>query len=344
MANFFSNALGAVVHGTAAGAGTAYDYLTPGKGSSRVTNYGSDYFIPKPASSPTPSKPSTPATPAPNPYAAANAAADAQIAALNRQTQALMQQLAAQPRLPYYNTSAAWAQAQAAAQGVVDPVYTDKLNQYLQKEALGKKQTTEAEATTEANIQTQLAQALADTATNRTRAGEDQTTKIGDVNTAENAFQTNEGTAFDQARAALLGGVANSGLTTSGLGRQQDTTTIANRNTQSDQQTQQFTAARRDINTNATRTFEDLATADTRQQGAATANTAAAKKSLQDYIDNAALDEQGFRTNNEADRLGALASESGNQYKTLVGQFIAGLIGSGARPQDIALAQQIYGA
>lgn len=341
MANFLSNAIGAIGHGVAAGAGTAYDYATPGRGSSRVTNWGENYFVPTPQPPKVNNPGKTTSTPVYTPPSTSNL--DAQIAALNAQTRALQNQLAAQPRLPYYNTSAAWATAQKAAQGVVDPVYTDKLNQYLQKEQLGIKQSTEQQQAQAADIQTQLQQALQDVATGRTRTGQDQATQLGDVATNETNYQTNEGRAFDQARTALLGGISNAGLTTSGIGKQQETQAITDRNVASGQQTGQFETARRDINTNATRTFEDLSTTENRSNVKATTDTAASQKALQDFIDNAKLDEQGFRTQNEADRLGALATESGNQYKSQVANFIASLVGSGARAQDIALAQQIYG-
>lgn len=312
-------------------AGDEQTYATNAAASAKYDN-------PQPAS--TPSKAQAKPTPS---YTPDTSGLDAQIAALNAQTQQLQAQLAAQPRLPYYNTSASWAQAQAAAQGVVDPVYTDKLNQYLQSESLGVSQEQQKEANNQSDIQTTLDQTLADIATNRQRTTQDQTTNLGDVATNESNYQTNEGTQFDSARSALLGNIANSGLTTSGLGRGQETQAITNRNVASGQQEQQFEGQRRDINTSANRTFEDLATGEERGTAAAATGTTRSKQAVQDYIDTANLDEQSFRTNNEADRLSALAGESTNQYKLQVSNFIAGLIGSGARPQDIALAQQIYG-
>ena len=272
------------------------------------------------------------------------ASIDAQIAALQAQNRAFSAQLAAQPRLPYYNSSAGWATAQKAAQGVVDPVYTDKLNQYLQKEQLGIKQNTEQQQQQEQDIQTALKNALLDIGTNRTRTTEDMATHLGDVGTAENNYQTNEGRQFGAARDALLGSVANAGLTTSGIGQGKVQEQITDRNIASGQQSQSFESARRDIHTAASRTFEDLATNEGRQQEVAKHDTTVSKKALQDYIDNAALDEQGFRTQNEAERLAAIAGETNNQYQLGVRSFIQSLIGSGARSQDIALAQQVYGA
>lgn len=268
---------------------------------------------------------------------------DKEIAASNAQIKALEASLAAQPKLPFYNTSAAWATAQKQAAKAVNPVYVDKLNAYLKKENLQTAQQTTQTATNKAGITDALTQALNDIGTQRTRTGEDQATQIGDINQQETNFQTDEGTQFDRARAALLGEVANSGLTTSGLGKQQGTNAIADRNQASKEQEQQFGNSKRDVNTLATRTFADLSTSENRAQGSATSKTKQEDVNLKNYIDSAKLEENSFRTSNEADRLGAIAGETNNQYTKGVANFIQSLIGSGARSQDIALAQQIYG-
>lgn len=274
---------------------------------------------------------------------AAIAAANASAQAAAQNYAAIQAQLAAQPRLPTYNTAAAWANAQKAATAAVDPVYTDKLNQYLQAAQLGKTVQTRKQGEQEADIASTLTNQTADNATTRIRTGEDQTTRLGDVGTNEVNYQADSGTAFDQARTALLGDIANSGLVTSGIGQGKVASTTAQRNQTDNEQTQQFDASRRDINTTATRSFEDLATSDTRNTSAAATGTARSKQELQDYIDNANIEEQGFRMNNEADRQAAISQATGAEYKTAVQQFIASLVGSGARAQDIALASQVYG-
>lgn len=266
-----------------------------------------------------------------------------QIAAEQAAYKTLQASQAAQPKLPVYNTTAAYATAQKAATAAVDPVYQDKLTQFLQQEKLGTTQATTAEANTEADVASSLANATADNATTRARTSADTATNIGDVNQNETNTQADTGTVFDRARTALLGGVAKSGLTTSGIGRNQEGQAITDRNQSETQQTQGFDKSRRDIHTAATRTFEDLATSDTRNTTAAATTTARAKQGLQDYIDNANLSEQAFRTNNEEARQGAIESATGNEYSKGVQQFIASLIGSGARAQDVALAQQVYG-
>lgn len=274
-------------------------------------------------------------------YQGAINAANQSAAAAAQYAQAVQAQIAAQPKIISYNGT--YQEAQQQVQGAVDAVYADKLNQYLQQENLGKAQQTRQESEKEADIAGTLTNQTADNATTRTRTGEDQATKIGDTNLNETNYQADSGTAFDKARTALLGSVANSGLTTSGIGQGQVASSTAQRNQGDQEQTQQFNAQRRDINTSASRTFEDLATSDTRNTQAAATGTTRSKEALQDYIDNANLSEQGFRQDNETDRQGALLTATTDQYQQNVRNFIASLVGSGARAQDIAATAQVYG-
>src|ERR1051325_10304855 len=50
-------------------------------------------------------------------------------------------QLAAQPKLPMYDSGQAWARAQQQAESVVNPVYVDKLNRKIQEYQLKRQQT-----------------------------------------------------------------------------------------------------------------------------------------------------------------------------------------------------------
>lgn len=267
-----------------------------------------------------------------------------EIAAEQANYQALQNQVAAQPKLPVYNTSAAWANAQKAATAAVDPVYTDKLNQYLQQEQLDTAQQTAKDQSADTAADTALANQTADNATTQTRATQDQTTGINQTNQSEGNYQADSGTAYDQARNALLGTVANSGLTTSGIGQGQVASSQAARNQGDVEQTEGFDNSRQAINTTAQRTFEDLATSNTRNTAANATTKAADATDLQNYIDNANLAEQQERTQNELDEQSAIASTTNQEYQQGVQQFIASLVGSGARAQDVALASQVYGA
>lgn len=334
--------MGFGLHSIGGAIGRAADYLTPGTGSNRLTDWGG--WGDKQTSNPI-SAPKTPTAPSYQPDNTSKTLADAnsKYDALSKQVSALLSQLNQQPRLPSWDYASNYARAQQQATAAVNPVYQDKLTQYLQKAqaALGQKQVSVTR--NKEDIATQLAQALQDSATGRVRTTEDATTQTGDVNQSENTFQRQEGRAFDAARTALLGDVSNAGLTESGIGQGQVQNAVTDRNIASEDQTAQFNAKRRDINTIKTRTLADLDTADTRAQGSAQRSTESQDIDLNNFIQNAQLDEQSFRTQNEADRTLAINSATQSAYQNIVAQAIANLTQGGARAQDIQLFKQVYG-
>lgn len=261
-----------------------------------------------------------------------NSAVAAAIAALN-----------AQPRLPSFDYSGSMAKAGQTAVSKVNPVYQDKLNQYLAKAQadLGQKQV--GVTRNKEDIATALATALEDSATGRTRTVEDQTTQLGDIGANENSWQRQEGRQFDAARMALIGDVANSGLAESGIGQQQVGNAVTDRNLASEDQTRTFNNQRRDVNTVATRTLQDLDKGDVREKAGSQRATENQDIDLNNFIQNASLDEQSFRAGNEAERVNAINSATQSAYQQIVAQTIQALTGKGARSQDIALFKQVYG-
>lgn len=262
----------------------------------------------------------------------ANDAVASAIAALN-----------AQPRLPSFDWAGAMATAGATAANTVNPVYQDKLNQYLAKvqASLAQKQTQVTR--NKQDITTALTQALEDSALSRARTQENTTTQLGDITANENSWQRQEGRQFDAARMALLDSIGNSGLGESGIGRQQEANAITDRNLQSEDQTRAFNNQRRDIQTIATRTLADLDRSDARQKTSSQRATEDQDIDLNNFIQNANLDEQSFRATNEMERIGAINSATQSAYSQMVAQAIQALAGSGARAQDIALFRQVYG-
>lgn len=265
---------------------------------------------------------------------------DREIEASRKATDALRAQMAAQPRLPMYDSAGAWARAQKGAEGVVNPVYLDKLNQYLEKAKLKRTQVEEQTGMNKEGIQTELNQTLDDTATARTRTGEDAATNMADISATEGEFQKSSGTQFDRARQALLDSMGD--FSSSGIVKQQDTNVIADRNREEAAQTRQFEKERSATETLKSRTFEDLSKTEDRAQNSATSKTKQVDVDLKNFIDTAALDETDYRLQNETERQGAVGNEVNNQYSIGVRDFINSLVGSGARAQDIALAQQVY--
>lgn len=329
--------LDTIKRGAATLLGSGYDYLTPGKGSSRLTDYGAGLGSNK--------KPTITSVPTYNPSTTKidTSAYDKEIAASSARIKELQASLAAQPKLPFFDTSAAWAKAQKGAEKAWNPVYVDKLNQYLEKARLKRAQTQEQTTINKGNIATGLDQTLEDVLTGRSRTAEDAVTGTKDSLASEAFDQKTGGTAFDRARTALLGEVANAGLTTSGIGAQQESNAVKDRNITEGEQSRQYKGQRDAIETLKTRTFEDLDKTESRAKTTAEGQTKQQDVDLKNFIDNAGIEEKEFRTENELSRLGSVASEVGNQYQLGVADFIKRLIGSGTRAQDIALAQQVYG-
>ena len=266
-----------------------------------------------------------------------------QTEALMRQTNSMNAELAARPKLPSFNYADTYSRAQNTAASTVNPIYTDKLNKYLEgKRIRSGQKTTEIERNKQ-DIATALQQSIEDTNLARGRTEEDATMRMGDITSNENSFQRNEGRQFDQARSALLGDVANAGLTESGVGQNIVQNAVTDRNLASEDQTREFNNARRDTEVFRTRTLADLDTTSAREQGAATRRTEGEDISLRNFIENENFDEGQFRLTNEAERIGSINAATNDAYNKILAQTIASLAGSGARAQDIALFKQIYG-
>jgi hypothetical protein len=261
-----------------------------------------------------------------------NNAVAAAIAALN-----------AQPKLPKFDYAGSMARAGATAASTVNPVYQDKLNQYLAKAQAALGQKTVDVTRNKEDIGTALAAALEDSATSRTRTNEDTTTQLGDVAANENSWQRQEGRQFDAARMALLGSTADAGLTESGIGQGQVASAVTDRNLASEDQTRTFNNQRRDIQTVGSRTLQDLDKSDVREKAGSQRATENQDIDLNNFIQNSSLDEQSFRASNEAERVGAINSATQSAYSQIVAQTIQALAGSGARAQDIGLFKQVYG-
>lgn len=318
----------------------AYHQLLPGDNRTYATNSAAESASKKKTTTTTKPKYNTG-----NDDAAAKMIADLQksLAGYDSTTAALRAQLAAQPRLPTFDYSANYARAQSTAASTVNPVYEDKLNQYLKGKQLKINQQTETSTRNKEDIGTALAQALEDAATERNRTSEDTETTLGDITANEGSFQRQEGRQFDAARTALLGDVANAGLTESGLGQGSVATATTDRNLASEDQTREFNNQRRDTNTAFTRKMSDLDKVEGRQKGSSARKTEDEDIALRNFIDNQNYDEELFRVQNETERAGAINSATQSAYDRIIAQTIASLAGSGSRAQDIALFKQVYG-
>jgi len=280
---------------------------------------------------------------APNPMDDYLKKAQADSASLSKQVAALLSQIEQRPRLPQFDYAANMAKARGTAASTVNPVYQDKLNRYLEKQKVSRNQETVARQRNKQDIATSLTQSIEDIALNRGRTNEDATNKITDITNTENSWQRQEGRQFDQAREALLGNVAEAGLTESGLGQGTIQNAVTDRNLASADQVREYDTAKRDTEIFRTRTLADLDSTETRERGGATRRTENEDIALRDFIEMQGVDERDTRANLEMERTSAIDNAAQSAYQKLVASTKQSLAQSGARAQDIALFEQVYG-
>lgn len=274
------------------------------------------------------------------PEVAAKLAADAQNAAVDRQTQAIYAQIAAQPKLIYRDVNAAWQGAQNKAASSVNPVYQDNLNRKLAQMAAARTQRTADINASKAAEDTTLAQTQQDITTAQQRTAEDTASAIAQSQANEGNWQTQEGMQADQAETAARLALGDQGQMGKGAGSLETQQIV--RNQDSAKATQDFTNERATKQLLATRTFQDLNTKGNRAVEFNTTQKANLDRSLNNFITNQGLEEQDFRASNEAARLAALYEATQQTYKSDTAAWLASLNGK-ARSQDIALTAQVYG-
>ena len=273
--------------------------------------------------------------------AAAKVLAQSQNAAIDRQTQAIYAQIAAQPKLLYRDVNAAWNSAQNKAASSVNPVYQDNLTRKLQQMATARTQQTATINANKSAADTDLTQTQEDIGTQKVRTGQDLSSALDQSRYQEGQWQTQEGRDADMSESAARIGLGDQGQ--AGLGAQNLETQKIVRNEGSAAATKDFTDARASKELIASRTFNDLDTKNTRAVQFNTTTKQNLDRQLSDFITNQGLEEKEFKATNEANRLAALYSATQNVYKTDTASWLASLAKSGARSQDIALTTQVYG-
>jgi hypothetical protein len=267
---------------------------------------------------------------------------DPSITAANLNYAATMASIAAQPKLIYRDTNAAWQQAQNTAAVSINPVYVDNMNRFIAKQTADLTSKTGDINYSKTAADTTLTQTKEDIGTNRTRTAEDTASAIAQNLYNEGNWQTQEGAqnavVEEQARLAL----GDQGIMGRGAGQLQEAKIT--RNQTSDQQTKAFQQERDVKKLLETRTFADLETKGTRAVQFNTTEKADLDRQLGDYITGQGLAKQQFTVDNELARIDRLFGATEGQYKTDTASWLASLAGTGARSQDIALATQLYGS
>jgi hypothetical protein len=116
-----------------------------------------------------------------------------QTAAILAASQQRAAEFAAQPKFIYRDTNAAWQNAQNTAASSINPVYVDKMNQFLLEQKNYLAQTTAETVAGKTASDVSLGQTQEDIATGKTRTAEDTATAIAQNQANEGAWQTTEG-------------------------------------------------------------------------------------------------------------------------------------------------------
>lgn len=262
---------------------------------------------------------------------------------LQSQLAALQQQLAYQPKLPQFDVMANYNRARSQAERSVNPLYEKYLKDFLAKQSTQKQnKQTEVGLRKESN-QIELGQTLGENQVNRTRTMEDTAAAIQRLGEQEGQMQQDTGTQFDIDRRAAAETIAAAGLTTSGIGQSKMFDLVDQRNISEERQVAEFNNQREAKKLFQTRTIEDLARGDENARTIAQQKDKEAQFDLDAYLRELAHEETAFRTENEIKRLGDINSQSSVYERQGTQSFLASLAGAGWRPQDIALAYQVYG-
>ena len=263
-------------------------------------------------------------------------------ASLNAQLKALQNQLAAAPKLPTFDILGNYNRAKQTATAAVTPLYNQKLNLFLEGQGIKKETRTKQKDLSLENNDIALQNTLGDNTTSRTRTGEDLANALATIGNQRENFLTDDANQFDQARRALQEEIAAGGATDTGLGQQQIGQQQDQRNLQADRQTTEFKNQEAAKQLLANRTIDDLATSDDRSKVKKTQDDKAVNIDFEGYMKELVNEESSFRLSNDLDMALEIARQTQSNSQQGVAQFLAGLARQGWRPQDIALASQVY--
>lgn len=284
----FGVSLADIAAGAKKTAGTIYDYATPGKGSSRLTDSGAAHFAP---SSPTITVKSPNRTPVPT-------TVNGQHVPTANDTQAIINAIMAASRAytppkvyaPALDFAGINARSRASAEQSVNPFYTKELERFLAEQAAHKQQAEALRNTTVSNLEEDLKNKIEGNAITQQRTGEDVATNLQNIATEQDQFQTDTGQQFAADRLQQSRDTAAAGLT-GGLGAQQAEAAQSSRNTKEERVVAKSEQDKQQQQLFKARTFEDLARSNTLGTQATERGKKAADVDLADFITN-----QGFET------------------------------------------------
>lgn len=334
MANLLKSAAGLL--------GRGYDYLTPGAGSSRVTDWGGWGDTNRPATGSGGAGISPP--PMPAPPTGAGGSASAEMARI----QALLNSLSRPytpptPKIANFDIMGNWNKAKSAAEAAVNPLYDRKWNEFMAQQNANRAQANTQFGITNQNIQQEQTNSVEDNAQTRQRTIEDVAASLDKINQTEGNYQTDEGDSFDSQYRQMAQELSAGGNATTGLGAQAQADQIRLRNVTNSRQLQEFKEQRSAKELFRDRTVDDLAKGDKRAGELAGSKRQQAQFDLDSYMEDLANEEKITKTNQDIERQGEILKRTGENRSAQIESFLAGLPGQGYGAADIVATRQNIG-
>jgi hypothetical protein len=232
---------------------------------------------------------------------------------------------------PTLNLNALNAQAQAKAQGTVNPLYSQYLNQYLQEEAANSQA---AQAQNTLNLQQEqagLQNTLAQNQLAQNYAGQQNALTQGNINTQSSNYQLNSGNAQTQKMTVLAQTEGQGGLGASGYGQQQLYQAENARNVADAQQQGQFQYQRNTNNLSTQDTFAQLAQSSKYATTAEGEQEAQTNFNLNDYLRQAAYNDSQYQQALQASQQQAITAATQQNEAQSVQQQLQALTGGAGK-------------
>jgi hypothetical protein len=270
-----------------------------------------------------------------------------QYEALQAQIDGLRNSLPRPPQIPKLDINGIYDRAKQVATSNVSPYYENLFQQFkadqTKQQERAQQDTNTIITQADQDLKTALDTLNQSAATNTARTQQDTTQAIGDVNTQQNQYQQDSATGFSRALNNLRSGLANSGLTFSGIGQQQTNTALQDKATQEGRSAQAAQTNVERLNQNKDRTLQDIATEVTNKTAAAQTGTQRTKDQAnlnltrlnQDLLDQEVQKRQELDFQKSQD----IYNQTQGAAKNLFTDFLTTL----KSPEQIAAASSAYG-
>ncbi len=240
---------------------------------------------------------------------------------------------------PVLDVTSINAQARKGAEKAVNPYYTKLLNQFVTQQKAQKAQQTKQSQMNLENLQQELQNTLQGGEISKARTTQDVATNVQQLGQQEEQMQQDTGTQFEQDRLQQAKALAAGGMAQSGLGKQQQTQTVTQRNISEQRQTQQIEQQKQQQELFKSRTFEDLARSGELATQTKVKGEKQVKFDLDTYIQNQGYELVNKKQDLESERIAKVILESSNRAKIAVNKWISSI----SNPAQRQAALQAYG-